>query len=184
MAHVVIAGVLVAAALATGLIAAQNFGIVSLIERGLNKLGAATGWGGFGEVAGLHEAITGLYRDPRRLLRAAWWHSISWLLGGLEICLALHVLGRDVGVGPGMVIESLGQALKAAGFAVPGALGVQEGGLIVVCGLFGISPDLSIALSLVKRLREVGLGLPALLMWQRLEAGSNRKLASVSGAAN
>ena len=174
VAHVVIIGLLVAAALATGLIAAQNFGVVGFIERGLSRLGAAAGWGGFGEVVGLHEAITGLYRDPRRLLRAAGWHSISWLLGGFEICLALHVLGHDVGIGAGMVIESLGQALKAAGFAVPGALGVQEGGLIVVCGLFGLSPDLSIALSLVKRVREVALGLPGLLAWQRLEAGAPR----------
>ena len=86
------------------------------------------------------------------------------------MCLALHVLGHGVGLGPGLVIESLGQALKAAGFAVPGALGVQEGGLIVVCALFGLSPETAIALSLAKRLREVVLGLAGLLAWHRLEA--------------
>lgn len=172
VARAVVGGLAVAAAAAVGFVAAQNLGLASLIERGLARLGAATGWAGFGEVEGLHAAITGLYRAPRRLLRAAGWHSLSWLLGGVEVCLALHVLGRDVGIGPGLVIESLGQALKAAGFAVPGALGVQEGGLIVVCGLFGLSPELAIALSLVKRLREVAFGVPALLAWHRMEAGA------------
>ena len=95
---------------------------------------------------------------------------MSWLLGGVEVCLALHLLGTDVGLAEGIVIEALGQALKAAGFAVPGAIGVAEGGYVVVCHLFGIAPDVAIALGLVKRLREVALGLPALLAWQGLEA--------------
>jgi putative membrane protein len=170
----VLGGVVVAVAVAVGFLAAQNLGLASLVERGLARLGAVTGWAGFGEVEGLHRAIIQLYRAPRRVLRSAWWHSVSWLLGGIEVCLALHVLGREVGIGPGLVIEALGQALKAAGFAVPGALGVQEGGLVVVCGLFGLPPELAIALSLVKRLREVALGVPALLAWQRMEALSRR----------
>lgn len=172
VAHAVLGGITVAAAAAVGFVAAQNLGLASLVERGLARLGAATGWAGFGEVEGLHRAITQLYRAPRRLARAASWHSLSWLLGGVEVCLALHVLGQGVGFGAGLVIESLGQALKAVGFAVPGALGVQEGGLIVVCSLFGLSPELAIALSLVKRLREVAFGVPALLAWQRMEAAS------------
>ena len=94
---------------------------------------------------------------------------VSWLLGGVEVCLALHFLGHDVGLVPGLVIESLGQALKAVGFAVPGALGVQEGGYIVICQVFGLSPEMAIALSLMKRLREVGLGVPGLFAWHRAE---------------
>lgn len=174
VAHAVIGGIAVAAAAAVGFVAAQNLGLASLVERGLARLGAAMGWGGFGEIEGLHRAITRLYRAPRRLLLAACWHSLSWLLGGVEVCLALHVLGQDAGIGTGIVIESLGQALKAAGFVVPGALGVQEGGLIVVCGLFGLSPELAIALSLVKRIREVAFGVPALLAWHRMEAAARR----------
>lgn len=37
-------------------------------------------------------------------------------------------------------------AVRSAGFAVPGALGVQEGGFILVGGLFGVGPDLALAL--------------------------------------
>ena len=177
VAHAVIGGLLVAAATAAAFVLAQNLGLANLVERGLARLGRAIGWGGFGEIEGLHGAITRLYRRPRALMAAFSWHSVSWLLGGVEVMLALHVLGADVAIGPALVIESLGQALKAAGFAVPGALGVQEGGLIVVCALFGLPPDLAIALSLTKRLREVVLGVPGLLLWQRLEARSPRSTA-------
>ena len=81
----------------------------------------------------------------------------------------LHFFGHDIGIGPALIIESLGQAAKAVGFAVPGAIGVQEGGYVVVCRLLGISPEMAIALSLVKRLREVALGVPGLLLWHRTE---------------
>jgi uncharacterized membrane protein YbhN (UPF0104 family) len=57
-------------------------------------------------------------------------------------------------------------AARSAGFVVPGALGVQEGGFILVCGLFGIEADTAIALSMVKRLRELAIGLPGLVSWQ------------------
>jgi uncharacterized membrane protein YbhN (UPF0104 family) len=75
-------------------------------------------------------------------------------------------LRSDVSVGDGLIIESIGQGFKALGFAVPGALGVQEGGFIVICRVFGLSPELAIALSLLKRLREAALGIPALVYWR------------------
>jgi uncharacterized membrane protein YbhN (UPF0104 family) len=56
------------------------------------------------------------------------------------------------------------------GFAVPGALGIQEGGYIVICRALGLSPEIAIALSLIKRLREVVLGVPGLILWQRTGA--------------
>ncbi|MDX6769446.1 MAG: TIGR00374 family protein, partial [Elusimicrobiota bacterium] len=65
-------------------------------------------------------------------------------------------------------LESLGQAVRAAAFAIPGALGVQEGGYLVLGGLLGIAPDTALALSLTKRFRELVLGLPGLLVWQLL----------------
>ena len=95
---------------------------------------------------------------------------ISWLLGGFEIMLIMHFLGHDISLREALVIESLGQASKAAGFMIPGALAVQEGGYVLVCSAFGIGPDTAIALSLVKRVREIVLGLPGLIAWQILEA--------------
>jgi putative membrane protein len=179
----VITGLGIAAVAASGFLAAQWLGMGWLIEHGLARLGRALGWRGTANVDGLHAALLSCYRAPRRVAGAALFHMIGWLLGGIEVCLALHFLGHDVGIVPGLVIESLGQALKSVGFAVPGALGVQEGGYILVCHAFGLAPELAIALSLMKRLREVVLGVPSLLAWQRMEsAEAFERPRPISGA--
>ena len=165
-------GVGVALLGALAFVAAQWFGLAGLIERGIMRLSRTFGWAPLGEIAGLDDAIRAIYRRPRALAAAATHHGLSWLLGGAEVCLALHFVGADIHLGEGIVIEALGQALKAAGFAIPGALGVAEGGYVVVCHLFGLSPEVAIALGLMKRLREVGLGVPALLAWRWLETRS------------
>jgi uncharacterized membrane protein YbhN (UPF0104 family) len=127
------------------------------------------GWAGTAHVLGLHEALMRCYRAPGRVALSALWHMMSWLLGGIEVCLALHFLGHDVSIGAGLIIESLGQAAKTAGFAVPGALGVQEGGYILTAQALGLPPEVAIALSLMKRLRETALGVPGLMFWQHTE---------------
>ena len=108
-----------------------------------------------------------------QLIRSTLWHLLSWTFGGLETLAGLRALGLHAGPREAMVVEGLGQIIRAAGFAVPGALGVQEGGLVLVCGLFGIAPAGAIALSLLRRIRELALGLPGLLVWHRLEASTN-----------
>lgn len=165
----VIGGLGIACLAAIGFVGGQWFGLAGLLEKGLMRLAAQFGWQGMEEIAGLQKAITDLYRSPGTVALALVHQMISWLLGAVEICIALHFLGHDASLAEGLVIESLSQAVKAAGFIVPGALGVSEGGFVVVGALFGLSPQVSIALALIKRLREILLGLPALAAWQWLE---------------
>lgn len=160
------------ALIATTVFAAMWLGLASVLERAMIGLGRSLGWPATGQAGGLHEALIGCYRSPVRVAAGAWWHLLSWLLGGIEVWLVLHFLGRDTDISAALIIESLGQAAKAVGFAVPGAIGVQEAGYVIVCRLLGISPEIAIALSLVKRLREVALGLPGLLLWHRAESAS------------
>ena len=88
------------------------------------------------------------------------------MLGVVETWVTLWAMGLGGALAPAFVIESLGMAARSAGFIVPGALGVQEGGLVVVAGLYGIPADAAIALSMVKRARELVVGVAGLLMWQ------------------
>jgi putative membrane protein len=166
LAREIVAGLLVVSMAIAGLLAAVRLGLAAAIERGLLRFGRWMGWAGAAHVEGLDRALMNCYRQPGRVARSGLWHMLSWLLGGVEVCLALHVLGADVSIGAGVTIESLGQAAKALGFAVPGALGVQEGGYVIVCSALGLSAELALALSLLKRLREVVLGIPALVAWQ------------------
>jgi len=166
-----IGGIGLAVVIVAAFISAQRFGLFHLVERGLIRLAErGSAWSSLGEIAGLHRSITALYASPGRLGWACGYHMISWLLGGVEVMLALHLVGVSVDLREGLIIESLGQALRAAGFAIPASLGVQEGGYVLVCGLLGISPQAAIELSLLKRIREVALGVPALIVWQVIEA--------------
>jgi putative membrane protein len=175
-----IGAIALAGSVAALFIAVQRLGGFHLVERGLVRLAErGSAWASLGEVAGLHRAIVGLYAAPARLGWSFGYHLVGWLLGGLEVMLALHLVGVSVDYREALIIESLGQAARAVGFAIPGALGVQEGGYVMACALFGISPQHAIELSLLKRIREVALGIPALIVWQMVET---RRLVDRAGA--
>ena len=118
-------------------------------------------------------ALDTVWAAPRRgrLVQSFALHALAWLLGAAEIAVVLTCIGvESISLSDILVIEALSQAIKAAAFLVPSGLGVQEGGLVLVCGLFGIDAGTAIALSLARRVPDVVLGLPALLVWQNLEA--------------
>lgn len=163
-----VAGIVTTGALAAGLLAAQWLGLAKVIEWAIAKLGKSWGWTGATE--GLHQAIVALYRSPRRIVGGLLFHFSAWVLGAFEIYISLRALGHEVDLATSLIIEALGQILRSAGFAVPGALGVQEGGYSLAGGLFGLPPEVGIAVSLIKRLRDVVLGLPALAAWHWLES--------------
>lgn len=106
---------------------------------------------------------------PRRLMAALLVELAGLCLGAAENWLALRLLGHGVSPLVALALEAALQAARHLFFMVPGSLGVQEGGLLLFGSVFGVPADLSIALSLAKRLREVALGLPALLSWQLWE---------------
>jgi uncharacterized membrane protein YbhN (UPF0104 family) len=78
-------------------------------------------------------------------------------------------MGHPVTYEQAVIIESLMHAVRGAAFAVPGALGAQEGGLIVLCAIFGVPPEAALALSLVKRIPDLVIGIPGLIAWQAME---------------
>lgn len=154
---------------------AQRRGLFQLLDRFVIWLAARLGWPGLATAANINTIVLGLYRDRRAVLSACAWHLLSWVLGVGEIWLALKFMGSPAGLYEAFVIESLSQAVRTLVFIVPGALGVQEGGFIIVGAMFGIGPDTALALSLVKRVRELVFGLTALQAWQIVEA---RRLAT------
>ena len=54
---------------------------------------------------------------------------------------------------------------------IPSAIGAQEAGLILLCGIFGVPPDEALALSLIKRAADVIVGVPGLIALQLMESG-------------
>ncbi|GAN86046.1 lysylphosphatidylglycerol synthase domain-containing protein [Komagataeibacter intermedius] len=162
----------------------QYLGAVSLVEKLLVRIAAHLGWDGVDDIRGLHAEIIALYRAHENSLRAGALQLLGWSLGTFEVFLVLKAMGHPLSLADSFVIESVGQAAKSAGFAVPGALGVSEGGYIIIGGLFGLSPQVGIALSLIKRLREIAWGLPSLVAWQVMEIRWIRPDPSTAGEAH
>ena len=159
----------------------QRGGFFSLCHRWIERLGGGNRFiRAVGDPQALDRAIRRLYQRRTLLLRAALWQMAGLLAGVLEIWLALFLLGSRVGWSGALVLESLSQALRSASFFVPSGIGVQEGGFVVFGSLLGIRPDITLSLSLVRRLREVLFGLPFLVSWQWLE---RRKWAQVASVA-
>ncbi|WP_395666562.1 lysylphosphatidylglycerol synthase domain-containing protein [Methylocella sp.] len=150
-------------------IAAQRAGLLRIVEALIRPLQRVFPGVTVESVRGLHAELMRLHRDRKALAVAGALHLVAWLLGVVETWIALWAMGVDAGWQAALVIESLGMAARSAGFAVPGALGVQEVGFVVVCGLFGIEADQAIALSMVKRARELAVGVAGLVMWQWAE---------------
>ncbi len=107
-----------------------------------------------------------LLGHPGVLLATVAWQLAGFTAGALETWLALQWLQHPVGFATALALESLTQAIRHFIFVVPAGLGVQEAGLVGFGYLLGLPNDVSIALSLAKRMREILFGVPALAYWQ------------------
>ena len=161
-------GVLIMAVLGAGFVVVQARG-AGAIER----LGArmVRDWlhVGSGKSDALARAMGDIYGRHGALLLAVVLHTATWVGSGLETWLTLRLMGEPTTIGQALVIDSLLYGIRSVAFLVPNALGVQEGALVMLGGMFGLGPAHALALSLIKRARDLAIGVPALLAWQLLE---------------
>lgn len=114
-------------------------------------------------------ATATLYRNKGAVAQCCFWRIVGWVSGTVEVWLILYLLGHPVSFAEAFILESLGQAARSAGFMVPGGIGIQEGGLLLIGTHLGLTPELALALSLAKRAREIVIGVPCLIAWQLAE---------------
>ena len=96
-------------------------------------------------------------------------HFVCWFAGAGETWLIFHLMGAPVSFAAALVIDSLLGALRMISFFVPAAIGVQEGGYVLLCGLFGLSPGAALAFSFARRARDILIAAPILFSWQFVE---------------
>ena len=169
---------LVFAGLVASFVLAQRRGLFAAMAHGLGRFTVGKRWlAVVGGAEALDREIDRIYRRPGPVLTCALWRFVGWLVGGIEVWAILWFLGVEASLADALVLESLGQIIRNAGFAIPGALGVQEGGFTAIALLLGLGPEVGLAVSLVKRARSVVVGLPILLIWQLQEGrGLARRL--------
>jgi hypothetical protein len=102
------------------------------------------------------------------------------LCTGVSGWITYHLLGVAIDFDDALAIEALLAAASAVAFLVPVSAGVQEAGYAGLGAIFGVAPELSLAVSLVRRARDLALGVPILLLWQMFEM---RRLRAARAAA-
>jgi hypothetical protein len=75
-----------------------------------------------------------------------------------------------------LAIEGLLHIVMATAVLIPGYAGVQEAGYVGLGALFGVAPEIALGVSLLRRARDMAIGIPILIIWQLIEV---RRLRSV-----
>jgi len=163
------AGLLFSLPVIAALVVVQKFGFFGLLTRVFNLL-LRDKWKKLaGNAAQLDHAVHTMYRRGGRVLFCGFWQFMSWTMGAGEIWCALYFLQHELPISQAVMIEALIQASASAAFAVPGAIGVQEAGIVLFGHMLGLTPDVAAALAVVRRCRDLILYVPGLLAWQAQE---------------
>src|SRR5438552_13360857 len=117
----------------------------------------------------LDRTIRAIYARRRGVVLCCVATIVSLVGGSGEIWIALHALGLRATFVNAVILQSMALTIRSVAFPVPGGLGVQEGGYLVVGNLLGIPGNAAFALSLIARMRELGFGIPGLIGWQLIE---------------
>ncbi len=100
----------------------------------------------------LREFYGGRVRD---FVICCGFHFVGWVVGSWEVYVVLWLLGSPVAFPSAFAIEALSGVAKLAAVIVPGSLGVQEGGQVVIFAAFGLGAPLAVTFSLLRRAREL-----------------------------
>ena len=180
---IIVAGLVVASGLAAAFITVQRRG-VRFVDRIARHLGEGWAERTAAGAASLHQALEAIYRRQGGVWLSFLLHFLCWVVSASEISLALWFAGEPIPFGSVMVIESLVYAIRSTAFMVPNSVGVQEGAYVLLGGIFGLSPEMALALSLLKRARDLVIGLPTIALWQAIESGRLMRRVSTKAAAS
>ena len=161
-----LAGIVLAMLAAGAFVIVQRRGfsyLERIAERFLPKAAA--------HAAAIDRVINEIHAMPKRMMLSFLLHFTGWISSAFATWLALELIGTPAAFTSAIAIESLLCAARSAALFVPAAIGVQEAGYAVMMPLFGLTPEIGIAVSLLKRAREIGVGAPVLLSWQIAEGG-------------
>ena len=139
-------------------------------HRVMGRLAARLIPGAAASADALADALDTIYRSRPRIALSCAMHLIGWLASGAGSWIAFRLIGVRVDLSAVIAIESLVGAAKSAAALVPNALGVQEAGYAALAPLFGIGPEFGLAVSFLRRARDIAIGAPVLLLSQA-EAG-------------
>jgi len=177
-------GTLVGVAAVGGFYFVQRRGMFRFLARMIAKLANSPEWQSLvqtGET--LDQTIRTLYARRRGVIGCCVSTIFSLILNSGEIWIALYALNLHATVVNAIILQSMALTIRSVAFPVPGGIGVQESGYVLVGNLLGIPGDTAFALSLIARVRELTLGIPGVIAWQLIE-GRRLLRTRTAGAAS
>jgi glycosyltransferase 2 family protein len=126
----------------------------------------------------LQAELSMIYGHTGRLFVGFLVHLAGWIGTGAAGYIGYRVLGVPIDFDDALAIEALLSVATALAFLVPVNAGVQEAGYAGLGAIFGVPPQLSLGVSLIRRARDVAVGVPILVLWQVLEMRRLRLAAS------
>ena len=115
------------------------------------------------------DQMRAMYDSKTRLAASSTIHLLSWVASAGLIWISVRLIGGHIDFFSCIAIEALLAALRSATVFIPAAIGVQEAGYAALMPLFGLGPEIGLAVSLLKRARDIVIGVPVLLAWQAFE---------------
>jgi putative membrane protein len=162
--HAAAIGAALAAIGAAAFFLAQKQGFALAERFALRFLpGAAAGAGA------VHDAMAAIHADPLRLLLAFAVHLGGWIASAFGTWAAVRLIGLHIPFLSVLAIEALLSAIRSAAVVIPNALGIQEAGYAMLAPFFGLTAQVGLAVSLLRRARDITIGVPVLLAWQAIE---------------
>jgi putative membrane protein len=119
--------------------------------------------------AAVGEELDRIYASRTRVAASAAIHLLAWIAGAVGSWIAFRLIGVRIDLASVIAIESLVSAAKSAAVIIPNALGVQEATYAVLAPVFGVGAPFGLALSLLKRARDIALGVPILAVSHAME---------------
>jgi putative membrane protein len=127
----------------------------------------------------LAAAIDTVYRSRVRVALSTTVHFTCWIASAGVAWIAFRLIGSHARWPAVLALESLVYAARSVAPFVPNALGVQEAAYAALAPLLGIGAEFALAVSLIKRARDIAIGIPVLVIWQATEG--RRALAARTG---
>ena len=116
----------------------------------------------------LDRTILDFYRDNRlTFCFSIGLFFVGWMAEALEVYIIIYFLGGPAAALSAISISALSVFIKSGTFFIPGSLGAQDGGNMLLLRAFGYSDVTGITFALLRRFRElvwIGLGLLCLTL--------------------
>jgi putative membrane protein len=125
--------------------------------------------GGAGAAAAFRESIHAIYRRHGRMALSIALQFAGWLASGVWLWVMLLVMGQAPSIWAAIAFQALVEGLRSATVFIPAAVGVQEAGYALLAPVFGLTPELGLAVSLLRRGRDLVVAVPVLAAWQWVE---------------